>query len=58
MLTARSVVSRLLVLLLFATAASGCRLAAGIFKAGFWTGIVVVVFIVVGIVFLVGRARG
>ncbi len=58
MLMARSVVSRLLVLLLFATAASGCRLAAGIFKAGFWTGIVVVVFIVVGIVFLVGRARG
>ena len=54
----RSEVWRLLVLLLFATAASGCGLAAGIFKAGFWAGIIVVVLIVVGIVFLVGKARG
>jgi hypothetical protein len=58
MLMSRSAVSRLLVLLLFATAASGCGLAAGIFKAGFWAGIIVVVLIVVGIVFLVGKARG
>ena len=55
----RSAVSRLLVvlLLLSATAASGCRLAAGIFKAGFWSGIIVVVLIVVGVLFLVRKAR-
>jgi hypothetical protein len=58
MLTSRSAMSRLLVLLLFATAASGCGLAAGIFKAGFWAGIIVVALIVVGIIFLVGKARG
>ena len=55
----RSAVSRLLVvlLLLSATAASGCRLAAGIFKAGFWSGIIVVVLVVVGVLFLVRKAR-
>ena len=58
MLTNRSAMSRLLVLLLLATAASGCGLAAGIFKAGFWAGIIVVALIVVGIIFLVGKARG
>jgi hypothetical protein len=58
MLMTRSAVSRLLVLLLFATPASGCGLVAGIFKAGFWTGIIVVALIAVGIVFLVGKARG
>lgn len=46
MLMSRSAVSRLLVLPLFATAASGCALASGIFKAGFWAGIIVVVLIV------------
>jgi len=54
----RSTVLRLLMLVLFATAASGCGLAAGIFKAGFWAGIIVVALIVVGIVFLVGKSRG
>ena len=58
MLMTRSALSRLLVLLLLAIAASGCGLAAGIFKAGFWAGIIVVALIVVGIVFLVGKARG
>ena len=54
-----SAVSRLLVvlLLLSATAASGCRLAAGIFKAGFWSGIIVVVLIVVGVLFLLRKVR-
>jgi ABC-type multidrug transport system permease subunit len=58
MLMTRSAVSRLLVMLLFAIVASGCGLAAGIFMAGFWAGIIVVVLMVVGIVFLVGKARG
>jgi hypothetical protein len=58
MVMSRSTVLRLLVLVLLATAASGCGLAAGIFKAGFWAGIIVVALIVVGIVFLVGKSRG
>jgi hypothetical protein len=58
MQTSRSAVARLLLLVLLATAESGCRLAAGIFKAGFWSGIIVVVLVVVGLVFLVGKARG
>ena len=55
----RSAVSRILVLLLLlsATAASGCRIAAGIFKAGFWSGIIVVVLIVVGVLFLLRKVR-
>jgi len=57
MLVTRSAVSRLIVLLLFATAASGCRLAAGIFKAGFWSGIIVVVLILVGVLFLIRKAH-
>ena len=58
MVMSRSTLLRLLMLVLFATAASGCGLAAGIFKAGFWAGIIVVALIVVGIVFLVGKSRG
>ena len=58
MVMSRSTVLRLLMLVLFATAASGCGLAAGIFKAGFWAGVIVVALIVVGIVFLVGKSRG
>ena len=55
----RSAVPRILVLLLLlsAIAASGCRIAAGIFKAGFWSGIIVVVLIVVGVLFLLRKVR-
>ena len=56
MLITRAAVSRLLMLLLLATSASGCRLAAGIFKAGFWSGIIVVALIVVGVLFLLRKA--
>ncbi len=58
MLMNRSTVSRLFPLLLLAIMASGCNIIGGIFKAGFWSGIIVVVVIVVGIVFLVGKTRG
>ena len=57
MLMTRSTVGRLFVLLLLAVATSGCNIIGGIFKAGFWSGIIVVILIVVGIVFLVGKAR-
>jgi hypothetical protein len=36
---------------------SGCAVAAGIFKAGFWTGIIIAVVIVVGLMMLL-RKRG
>jgi hypothetical protein len=58
MLTSRSSLSGLLLMLVLTVGASGCRLAGGIFKAGFWAGIIVVVLVVVGLVFLVGKARG
>jgi hypothetical protein len=58
MLMSRSSLSGLLLMLLLTVGASGCRLAGGIFKAGFWAGIIVVVLVVVGLVFLVGKARG
>lgn len=58
MFTSRSAVVRLLTLLLLTMGATGCRLAGGIFKAGFWSGIIVVVLVVVGLVFLVTKARG
>ena len=57
MLMTRSGVSRLFLLLLLSVTVSGCELVAGIFKAGFWTGIIVVALVVVGIPFLVGKAR-
>ncbi len=52
----RSVFSVFLVLLL-AVVASGCSVVGGIFKAGFWAGIIVVVLIVLALVFLVGKTR-
>ena len=57
MLMKRPIVSRLFLLCLLAVAAAGCSVAAGIFKAGFWSGIIVVVLVVVGIAFLVSKAR-
>ena len=57
MLMSRSAVSRLFLLLLLSVTVSGCDLVGGIFKAGFWAGIIVVALVVIGIVFLVGKAR-
>ena len=57
MLTTRAVPHVLLVLLL-AFAVSGCRLAGGIFKAGFWSGIILVAIVAVGLMFVVGKMRG
>ncbi len=57
MLTTRAVPHVLLVLLL-AFAVSGCRLAGGIFKAGFWRGIILVAIVAFGLMFLVGKMRG
>jgi hypothetical protein len=56
MLTPRAVPQVLLVLFL-AFVVSGCNLAGGIFKAGFWSGIVLVVLIAVGLMFLVTKMK-
>ena len=57
MLTTRAVPHVLLVLLL-ALAVSGCSLAGGIFKAGFWSGIILVALVAVGLMFLVAKMKG
>ena len=56
MLTTRAVPPLLLVLFL-AFAVSGCELAGGIFKAGFWTAIVLVAIVAVGLTFLVAKMK-
>ena len=56
MLTTRAVPNLFLVLFL-AFAVSGCRLAGGIFKAGFWTGIVLVIVIAIGLTLAVAKMR-
>jgi hypothetical protein len=58
MLTSRSTLSQVLLVVLLTVGVSGCQLAGGIFKAGFWAGIIVVVLVVVALMFLVGKARG
>ncbi len=55
--TSRAVPQVLLVLFL-AFVVSGCSLAGGIFKAGFWSGIILVAIIAVGLMFLVTKMKG
>jgi hypothetical protein len=53
----RNMLLRLQLLVLLAISASGCQVVEGIFKAGMWVGILLVV-VVVGIVFMLfGRSR-
>ena len=46
---------RVLLIVLLAVITAGCSAVAGIFKAGFWVGIVVAAIIVVGLVALLRR---
>jgi uncharacterized membrane protein len=50
-----SLVMRVLLVVLLTVTVAGCSAIAGIFKAGFWVGLVVAALVVVGIVALVGR---
>ena len=50
-------VSVLSLLVASTLALSGCELVEGIFKAGVWVGVIVVVVIVVGVVALFSRLR-
>ena len=47
--------ARILLVVLLAVFATGCAAVAGIFKAGFWVGIVIAVVVVVGVFALFGR---
>jgi hypothetical protein len=57
MLTSRAV-PHLFVVLFLALAVSGCSLAGGIFKAGFWTGLILVAVIAIGLMFLFTKMKG
>ena len=46
------VVSRLIPVVLLSVLAGGCSLAAGIFKAGVWVGLVLAIVLVVGVMML------
>ena len=48
---------RVLLILLLTVTVAGCSAIAGIFKAGFWVGIILAALIVVGLVVLLGRRR-
>jgi hypothetical protein len=50
-----SLTARLLLVVLLAVTVAGCSAVAGIFKAGFWVGIVLAAIIVVGIFALLKR---
>ena len=58
MMSSRSILTRLALLVLLTAVVSGCSVVGGIFKAGFWAGIIVVVLIVAGLLFLMGKGRG
>jgi len=44
-------------LVLFTTILSSCEAIGGIFKAGIWTGVIVIVIIVALVLWLIGRSR-
>ena len=49
--------ARALALVVAITLLSGCDVIGGIFKAGVWVGIVLVVVVVAGLLWLVGKLR-
>lgn len=54
----RSMALRLYAVVLVALASAGCELAEGIFKAGMWVGILMVVAIVGIVLFAAAKLRG
>lgn len=49
--------ARLLLLALLLVPLAGCEIIGGIFKAGVWVGVILAVLVVVGILWVVGKAR-
>jgi len=61
MVLTRSASSRLLLLAVLLAAcgsASGCEIVGGIFKAGLWAGVIMVVLVLAIVMFIVNKARG
>ena len=50
-----SVLARVLLVVLMAVTLTGCAAVAGIFKAGFWVGVIIAVIVVVILFALFGR---
>jgi hypothetical protein len=50
-----SYLARVLLVVLLAITAAGCSVVGGIFKAGFWVGLIIAAVIVVGIFALLRR---
>ena len=50
-------VPHVLFILLLTLAASGCELAGGIFKAGFWTAIILVAVVAIGLMLVVTKLK-
>jgi hypothetical protein len=50
--------ARLLLVLLLLVPLTGCELIEGIFKAGVWVGVILVAVVVIGIMWMVSKARG
>jgi len=46
---------QMLLTVVLATLTSGCAVAAGIFKAGFWTGLIIAIVLVVALLMLFRR---
>lgn len=44
-------------LLILSTMLTSCEVVGGIFKAGFWSGIIIVVLIIALVIWLVSRSR-
>lgn len=50
-------VARLLLLVLLLVPLAGCEIVEGIFKAGVWVGVILAALVVVGIMWVVAKAR-
>ena len=50
-----SVLARVVLVMLLAVTLTGCAAVAGIFKAGFWVGIIIAVIVIVILFALFGR---
>ena len=57
MATNRGMIARFALVVLAAGAGAGCSVVAGIFRAGFWSGIILAVLLVVGIMMLLRGRR-
>ena len=53
----RSLALRMYAVLLLALSSAGCELAGGIFKAGMWVGVLMVVAVLGVVLFLVTRLK-